>query len=154
MTGVITPLTPPGRITRAADTTPRPAAVAPLALPVLRTACPGSLYFGSARVDSSGRIHDRSAVAVLGWLPGDRLMITVVETSVVYHRRAEGVFAMTAKPYVVVPAPVRARCGLLAGSWVLVATDPGQDALVVHPPAAVAAMLSRFHTQLAGGGHA
>jgi bifunctional DNA-binding transcriptional regulator/antitoxin component of YhaV-PrlF toxin-antitoxin module len=154
MTGAIIPLTLPGRITQSPDTVPRPAVAVPLALPLLRTASPGSLYFGTARMDSSGRVHDRSAVAVLGWLPGDRLMITVVETSVVYQRRAEGVFAMTAKPYVVVPAPVRARCGLLAGSRVLVAVDPGQDALVVHPAAAVAAMLSHFHAQLAGGGHA
>jgi hypothetical protein len=153
MTGAITPLALPGRVTQARDTAPAAAAV-PLALPVLRTASPGSLYFGAARMDSSGRVHDRSAVAVLGWLLGDRLTITVVETSVVYHRRVEGVFAMTAKPYVVVPAAVRARCGLGAGSRVLVAADAAQGVLVVHPPAAVAAMLSHFHTQLAGGGHA
>jgi bifunctional DNA-binding transcriptional regulator/antitoxin component of YhaV-PrlF toxin-antitoxin module len=62
--------------------------------------------------------------------------------------------AMTAKPYVVVPVAVRAWCGLGAGSRVLVAVDAGQDALVVHPPAAAAAMLVHFHTQLAAGGHA
>ncbi|GAA3571032.1 hypothetical protein GCM10022222_63920 [Amycolatopsis ultiminotia] len=155
MTGAITPLTPPGQIAQPANTSPSPAAsAAPLALPLLRTVSARALYYGTAGMDRSGRVHDRNAVAALGWLPGDRLMITVVETSAVYQRRADGVFTMTAKPYVVVPAPVRARCGLHAGSRVLVAADPAQDALLVHPPAAVAAMLSHLHTQLAGGGHA
>jgi bifunctional DNA-binding transcriptional regulator/antitoxin component of YhaV-PrlF toxin-antitoxin module len=153
MTGAIASLTLPGRITRHAESALR-AEVSPLALPGLRAVSQARLYFGTATMDRSGRVYDRAAVVLLGWAPGDRLLLTVLDTSVVYQRRGDGVFAMTSKPYVIVPAPVRARCAIHTGDRVLLAADPSQDALVVHPPAAVTAMLSHFHTRLAGGADA
>ncbi|MER6800278.1 hypothetical protein [Amycolatopsis mediterranei] len=50
---------------------------------------------------------DLAAVAALGWNPGDRLLLTLVRTSVVIRRRPDGVFVMPRKPYVALPAPVR-----------------------------------------------
>jgi hypothetical protein len=115
-----------------------PQAPVPLGLPPLSatvTAAESWMHFSAAPMDSSGRIQDRRVVAILGWSCGDHLTITVIGSSVVVQRHAEGVFRMTATPYVALPAPVRSRCRLSAGTRVMLVADPGQDALVVHPPA-------------------
>ncbi|WP_329060433.1 hypothetical protein [Amycolatopsis sp. NBC_01480] len=102
-----------------------------------------------ALMDGGGRLQDRGAVAALGWSPGDRLLITLVRTSIVIRRRPDGVFVMPRKPYVALPAPVRKGCGAMAGSRLLLVADPVHEVLIVHPEAAVQAMLRTFHTSLA-----
>ncbi|MEV4055194.1 hypothetical protein AB0J55_28670 [Amycolatopsis sp. NPDC049688] len=139
----------PGRITA-----PGPERVVsspvPMDLPSLRDlrAADGP-RLSIALMDGGGRLQDRGAVAALGWRPGDRLLITLVRTSVVIRRRPDGVFVMPRKPYVALPAPVRRGCGALAGSRLLLVADPVHDVLIVHPEAAVQAMLRAFHTSLA-----
>jgi len=134
--------------------TPDPEPVAspsvPMGLPPLRDlqAADGP-RLSIALMDGGGRLQDRGAVAALGWSPGDRLLITLVRTSVVIRRRPDGVFVMPRKPYVALPAPVRRGCGALAGSRLLLVADPIHDVLIVHPEAAVQAMLRIFHTSLA-----
>src|SRR2546421_10395099 len=139
----------PGRITA-----PDPERVAPLPtpmdLPPLRDLhAADGLRLSIALMDGGGRLQDRGAVAALGWNPGDRLLITLVQTSVVIRRRPDGVFVMPRKPYVALPAPVRKGSGALAGSRLLLVADPAHDVLIVHPEAAVQAMLRTFHTSLA-----
>lgn len=56
---------------------------------------------------------------------------------------------MPRKPYVVLPRPVRRRCGARAGSRLLLVADPSHDALIVHPEPVVQAMLRTSHTSLA-----
>ena len=139
----------PGRIA-----TPDPERAAsvpvPMGLPPLRDlhAADGP-RLSIALMDGGGRLQDRGAVAALGWSQGDRLLITIVRTSVVIRRRPDGVFVMPRKPYVALPAPVRRGCGALAGSRLLLVADPVHDVLIVHPEAAVQAMLRTFHTSLA-----
>ncbi|WP_019819416.1 hypothetical protein [Saccharomonospora saliphila] len=111
----------------------------------------GPWVFGAALVDGKGRVSEGRVVRALGWQSGDRLTITVVDRSVLLHRRADGAFVMSATPYVTVPAAARARSGVRAGQRVLVAADVAHDVLVVHPPSAVAAMLAGYHAGLAGG---
>ncbi|MFF4599817.1 hypothetical protein [Amycolatopsis sp. NPDC001319] len=148
MTGLVSPLALPGRVTVPARAeTSRPV---PMGLPLLRdlSAVDGP-RLSIALMDGGGRLQDRGAVAALGWSPGDRLLITLVETSVVIRRRADGVFVMPRKPYVVLPAAVRRGCGALAGSRLLLVADPVQDVVVVHPEAALQMMLRTFHAALA-----
>jgi len=148
MTRHIAPLSLPGRVT--APSRPEPSPPIPLGLPPLRDLDPGDgPRLSMAVMDGGGRLQDRGAVAVLGWSPGDRLLITLVGTSVVIRRRADGVFVMPRKPYVTLPAPVRRGCGVLAGSRLLLVADPVHDVLVVHPESAVQNMLRIFHTSLA-----
>lgn len=139
----------PGRIATP-DEEPVASVSVPLGLPPLRDlhAVDGP-RLSIALMDGGGRLQDRGAVAALGWNPGDRLLITLVRTSVVVRRRPDGVFVMPRKPYVALPAPVRRGCGALAGSRLLLVADPVHDVLVVHPEAAVQAMLRAFHTSLA-----
>jgi bifunctional DNA-binding transcriptional regulator/antitoxin component of YhaV-PrlF toxin-antitoxin module len=124
----------------------------PLPMPALPDlAADGERRFSTALLDASGRIQDRGIVAALDWKPGDRLLITQIRSSAVICRRGDGVFRMTTKPYVVLPAPVRHGCRVLAGSRVLLVADLAQGVLVVHPEHVVHAMLRDFHTILAAG---
>ncbi|MBE1493128.1 bifunctional DNA-binding transcriptional regulator/antitoxin component of YhaV-PrlF toxin-antitoxin module [Amycolatopsis lexingtonensis] len=152
MTGLVQPLALPAR-TRAAEPSPGPArALIPLPVPALPDlAATGQRRFSTALLDTSGRIQDRSIVTALDWKPGDRLLITQIRSSAVICRRGDGIFRMTTKPYVVLPAPVRHGCGVLAGSRVLLVADLAQDVLVVHPEHVVHAMLRDFHASLAAG---
>jgi hypothetical protein len=117
-------------------------------LPLPRT---GSLRYGMARVDDSGRVSNRSTIQALGWRCGDRLQVTLVAGSVLVHRDPGGAFVMPSKPYVVLPAGVRHRSGVRAGEQVLLAADPAHDVLVVHPLAVLDSMLVAYHSVLVGG---
>ncbi|GHG41535.1 MULTISPECIES: hypothetical protein [Amycolatopsis] len=114
----------------------------PMGLPPLRDlgAADGP-RLSIALMEGGGRLQDRGAVAALGWSAGDRLLTTLVRTSVVIRRRPDGVFVMPRKPYVTLPAPVRRSCGALADSRLLLVADPLHDVLIVHPEAAMQAML-------------
>src|SRR5262249_37045337 len=84
----------------------------------------GALRYGLGRVGGSGVVSNRAVIQALGWCCGDRLHITLIADSVVVHRSAGGVFAMPAKPYVVLPVSVRHRGGFGSGEQVLIAADP------------------------------
>jgi bifunctional DNA-binding transcriptional regulator/antitoxin component of YhaV-PrlF toxin-antitoxin module len=151
MTG-IAPLTLPPRTGRTEPAPVGAGTVVPLPIPALPDlAADGQRRFSTALLDASGRIQDRGIVTALKWNPGDRLLITQIRSSAVICRRSDGVFRMTTKPYVVLPAPVRRECRVLAGSRVLLVADLAQDVLVVHPEHVVHAMLRDFHTILAAG---
>ncbi len=111
----------------------------------------GSLHYGMGRVDSSGRVLDRSLVRALGWGRDERLHLTLVAGSVVVHRHPAGVFALTSHQYLVLPAPVRRRCGLATGDRVLLAADPNHGVLVVHPLSALDTMITAYHASLQDG---
>jgi bifunctional DNA-binding transcriptional regulator/antitoxin component of YhaV-PrlF toxin-antitoxin module len=61
--------------------------------------------------------------SALGWQPGDRLTLTAA---------ADGLITMRAKPYVMIPAGLRRRCGLRAGDQVLLAVFPARDTLAAY----------------------
>ncbi|WP_245191966.1 hypothetical protein [Amycolatopsis azurea] len=150
MTRPISSVSLPGTIPSYTRARPPLSAPVPLELPTLRTpGGAGGPRLSIAVLDAGGRLQDRGAVAALGWSTGDRLLITLVQTSVVIHRRADGVFVMPRKPYVCLPATVRRACGVDAGARMLLVADSEHDALVVHPEPAVQAMLRTFHATLA-----
>jgi bifunctional DNA-binding transcriptional regulator/antitoxin component of YhaV-PrlF toxin-antitoxin module len=57
---------------------------------------------------------------------------------------------MPAKPYLVIPAALRRRCGLRPGDHVLLAASPAEDELTAYSFAVVDQAL-RAHTPLCGG---
>jgi bifunctional DNA-binding transcriptional regulator/antitoxin component of YhaV-PrlF toxin-antitoxin module len=61
------------------------------------------------------------------------------------------VFRVTQPGQVRIPAGARDWCGLSAGRRVLLIADLDAGLLVVHPPAALTAMISQFHLQVLGG---
>ena len=95
------------------------------------------MVYGLARVDRSGRVADRTVTGALGWRGGDRLTLTAEAGVVTARRDPAGMAAMTAKPYIVIPAALRRRCGLEPGDRVLLAAVPADDTLTAYPLAVV-----------------
>lgn len=122
----------------------------PVAQPVASPVAPSAVY-GMGRVDASGRVAERAVIGALGWQPGDRLAMSLIHGSVLVRPDAAGVFVLSGRPYVVLPAAVRLRCGVRVGDQVLLAARPDRGVLLVHPLAVLEAMLAEHHAALLGG---
>jgi bifunctional DNA-binding transcriptional regulator/antitoxin component of YhaV-PrlF toxin-antitoxin module len=120
------------------------------AAPEVPTA-PDDVVYGFGRMDSSGRVADRAITSALGWQPGDRLILTAVAGVVIARRDPGGMVTMPAKPYLVIPAALRCRCGFRPGDRVLLAVFPDRDALAAYSFAVVDQAL-RAHALLPGEG--
>lgn len=110
--------------------------------------------YGLAAVDGRGRIADQAVVQALGWGPGTGLDMRPVRGVVVVQAEAGGSFRVTSQGHVRLPAPLRRWCALEAGDRVLLAADPVEGSLVVHPPAAMDAMVAWFRAGIARGDRA
>ncbi|WFE52964.1 AbrB/MazE/SpoVT family DNA-binding domain-containing protein [Micromonospora sp. WMMD1155] len=148
---LIPPLTPPARSQgtdrRLGAALRRP----PLPLPDLPTPRAGSTVYGLAAIDVSGRIADRMIVRALGWACGTRLHIHESAGLIVVRLDPQGVFTLTGQGHLHLPAAVRKWCGLKPGDRLLLAADPDGGVLVVHPPAALDAVVAQIHTAALGG---
>jgi hypothetical protein len=78
------------------------------AVPVPPTA-PQDVLYGFGRIDAAGRVADRAIITALGWRCGDLLTLTAEAGVVTARRDLAGMAAMTAKPYIVIPAALRRR---------------------------------------------
>ncbi len=140
MTGrIVAPVIPPsGERPVRGQGTARPVRCLPLAAaPAGPAAFPGDVMYGLGRVDSSGRVGDRSVVAALGWRHGDRLTLTASAGVVIARRDPAGMVIMPARPYLAIPASLRRRCGLRPGEPVLVAVFRAGDMLAAYSLAAL-----------------
>jgi hypothetical protein len=95
------------------------------------------VVYGIGRIDASGRVADRVVTCVLGWRCGDRVTLTAVAGVVIARRDPGGLVTVAARCRVMIPAPLRRRCGLQAGDPVLLAAVPRQDMLAAYPFAVV-----------------
>ena len=109
------------------------------------------VVYGFGRIDASGRVADRVTIAALGWRGGDRLTVTADAGVMIARRDPGGMVTVPARPYVVIPAALRRRCGLRAGDHVLLAASPGQDTLAAYSFAVVDQAL-RAHAPASGEG--
>jgi len=109
----------------------------PLAGPAAGLRCPEGVVYGLGRIDASGRVADRAVIRALGWREGDRLTITAEASVVVARRDPGGMVVVPARPYLVIPAGLRRRCGLRAGDRVLLAALVAEDVLAAYPLAVV-----------------
>jgi hypothetical protein len=100
-------------------------------------AVPDDVVYGLGRIDASGRVADRAMTSALGWQPGDRLTLTSAAGVVTARRDPDGMVTMPTRPYIVIPAALRRRCGLQPGDRVLLAVFPARDTLAVYPLAVV-----------------
>ncbi|GAA3767987.1 hypothetical protein GCM10022379_39720 [Micromonospora maritima] len=98
--------------------------------------------------------QNRTIIRALGWGPGFRLHIREGSGVIVVRLDRQGVFTITGQGHLHLPAAVRHWCGLTAGDRVLLAGHPADGLLVVHPPAALDAMVVAVHVDLLGGGKA
>jgi bifunctional DNA-binding transcriptional regulator/antitoxin component of YhaV-PrlF toxin-antitoxin module len=125
----------------------------PVAVVPVIPAAPDDVVYGFGRIDASGRVADRAIASALGWQPGDRLTLAADAGAVIARRDPGGMVTMPSKPYIVIPAALRRRCGLRPGDQVLLALFPGEDALAAYSLAVVDQAL-RAHASFprAGGG--
>ena len=114
-------------------------------------AAPEDVLYGFGRMDSSGRVADRVMTTTLGWQPGDRLTLTAAAGVVFARRDPGGMVTMASKPYLVIPAGLRRRCGLRPGDRVLLAVFLARDALAAYSFAVVDQAL-RAHAPVPGNG--
>jgi len=113
-------------------------------------AIPDDVMYGFGRMDESGRVADRAMTSALGWQAGDRLTLTAAAGVVIARRDPAGMVTLPAKPYLVIPAALRRRCGLRPGDRVLLAVFPDRDALAAYSFAVVDQAL-RAHAPVPGG---
>jgi len=111
-----------------------------------------STVYGLATIDCNGRLAETTVIRALGWAPGTRLDIHERGGLVLVVADRQGVFHMTGQGHVRLPATVRHWCALVPGDRVLLAADPDQGRLVVHPPAVLDAMIAQFHASALVGG--
>ena len=111
-----------------------------------------SSVYGFAVVNDRGRIAAQCLVQALGWQPGTLLSIRERAGLVVVTADAGGGSRLTSDGHVRLPVTIRRWCGLDADCRVLLAADPAEGRLVVHPAAALDAMVSRHHADVFGGG--
>ena len=149
---LIAPLIPPRTRADAREHgRPGPARRLPMAAAAQVPAVPGDRVYGTGRIDESGRVGDRAMTAVLDWQAGDRLTFTAAAGAVIARRDPVGLVIMPAKPYLVIPAALRRRCGLRPGDRVLLAVFPARDALAAYSFAVVDQAL-RAHAPAPGEG--
>ena len=101
-------------------------------------------------MDESGRVADRAMTSALGWRPGDRLTLTA-DAGVLFARRDPvGMVTMAGKPYLVIPAALRRRCGLRPGDRMLLAVFPARNTSAAYSLAVVDRAL-RAHAAVPSG---
>jgi hypothetical protein len=110
-----------------------------------------SVVCGIAAIDCNGRLAEATVIPTLGWTPGTQLDIRVNGGLVLITADPQAVFRVTRPGQVRLPATVRHWCGLAPGSRVLLVADPEAGRLVVHPPAALHSMITKFHAAALGG---
>ena len=126
----VIPAASPGRRRQGKSGEGRPM---PLASPPGRP----DVVFGFGRIDASGRVADRVTIAALGWRAGDRLTVIADAGVMIARRDPGGMVTVPARPYVVIPAALRRRCGLRPGDRVLLAAVPAEDTLAAYSLAVV-----------------
>ncbi|GIJ64403.1 hypothetical protein Vau01_119190 [Virgisporangium aurantiacum] len=136
--------------------TRRFAPLAPLDLPVLpRLDLPADAPFESflldvARLDASGRFSARSLLTTLAWSPGHRVDLRVGTDVVVISSCVDGRQAVGGRGELTLPVSARALAGLDREGWIVLVAIPARGALIVHPPALIARLLTDYYGRQPG----
>lgn len=122
----------------------------PLPLMALSEKRAGSAVYGLSTLGAGGRVADRVIMSALGWTPGSRLDIRVSRGLIAIFGDDRGVFRVSTQRFLHLPVAARRWCELSPGDRVLLAAYPEGGLLVVHPPAALDAVVDRVHADALG----
>ncbi|WP_216216854.1 AbrB/MazE/SpoVT family DNA-binding domain-containing protein [Amycolatopsis aidingensis] len=143
---IVTALVPSRKTARGHD----PARSLPL--PVLHnSAHDGSMVYDIARVDASGRVPARDVLRHLGWNPGDSLGLTLVADTIVLTADVGGFAAVSRQYCVVIPAMVRARCGISIAHKLLLAAAVHHRVLLAYTMSKLDKIMNYYHTASTAG---
>ena len=123
----------------------------PLPVPVFPARPSRDLRFGLAVLDRYGRVADRATLRALAWGPGQALALTLTAGSVLALAGPDPSVRVGNDGYLRLPIGVRRACGLTAGDRVLLVAEPAAGRLLLHPPAALTALLAAHHAAIAEG---
>jgi hypothetical protein len=128
----------------------------PAPLPTLPTPTPPTssvdgLLVGMARIDRSGRLHERRLLHALGWMPGQQLALDVVHGLIIVQAASTGPHVLDHRGALHLPATARRMCGIDASPLVVLAASTPEQTLVIHPSTVVARLLAAHHADLLGG---
>ncbi|WP_433617049.1 hypothetical protein ACQP2P_16625 [Dactylosporangium sp. CA-139114] len=121
-----------------------------LPMPPLQPRRSRSTVYGFAAVDKAGRITGSTVFRALGWPPHTRLQVREDHGFVLVRRDPCGVLSLNEAGHLHLLEPVRRWCDLRPGDRVLLAAEPDRQLLVIHPPAALDAMITRAHEVIGG----
>jgi hypothetical protein len=131
---------------------PAPAPLPVLPAPVLSAGMRSeALVVETARVDRSGRVSARHLLRALGWGPGHRVDVAVVDGVLLIGRAATGLHTVGSRGELSLPTAARRMCGITPGPPVLLAASLTEGVLVVHPMPVVARLLADWYTRLTAG---
>jgi hypothetical protein len=112
-----------------------------------------SLLVGMARIDRSGRLHERHLLRILGWTPGHRLTLDVAHDLIVVRPAPTGPHILDHRGALHLPAAARHMCGIHPGPPVVLAASLADDVLVIHPAELVARLLATHYADATGAHH-
>ncbi|MFB9178170.1 AbrB/MazE/SpoVT family DNA-binding domain-containing protein [Dactylosporangium sucinum] len=107
--------------------------------------------YALSAIDHNGRLADQAVVRAMSWAPGTRYTIQEHRGLLIVDADRQGVFAVTRQGHLYTPAVVRRRCAVATGDRLLIAAEPAEGRLVIHPPAAIDAMIAEYHACVLGG---
>jgi hypothetical protein len=116
----------------------------PLAPLLLQMPVP-SLYCVLTPIDGRGRLADRSPIRAVGWPPGQPIMISVVQETVVVVSQSDGAESITRQGHLRLPARVRHIFRLTSGDRLLIAAAPGAGVLVGYTMPLLESILLKHH---------
>lgn len=110
-----------------------------------------SLFYGIGELDASGRVSDRSAVWTLGWRPRTRVDMTVASGTAVVRAHPDGVFSLTGRGHVLIPAAVRHLLRWPTAMRLLLVAAPRRGELVIHSMSVLDSVFLQDDSPLGGG---
>ncbi|MEV6930175.1 AbrB/MazE/SpoVT family DNA-binding domain-containing protein [Dactylosporangium sp. NPDC051485] len=123
----------------------------PLPLPTFADRRTRQTVYALPAIDCNGRLADQAIVRVMGWKPGTRYAIQEHGGLLVVDANPRGVFTVTRQGHLYIPAVVRRRCAISPADRLLIAAEPEERRLVIHPPAALDVMIGDRHRAVLGG---
>jgi hypothetical protein len=132
---------------------PSPAPLPTLPTAPLPTSSIDGLLVGMARIDRSGRLHERRLLQALSWMPGQQLALDVIHGLIVVRPTSTGPHALDHRGALHLPAATRHMCGINPGLPVVLAASVPEQTVVIHPEKVVARLLATHYADLLGGHH-
>ncbi|MTD59096.1 AbrB/MazE/SpoVT family DNA-binding domain-containing protein [Amycolatopsis pithecellobii] len=122
-------------------------------LPPPRPAEPSGMdtVVGMARVDRTGRVREWSVFDALGWRPGRRLRLEILDEVIVFVADPIGHHRVDERGAVTLPAAARQMCGIERGPALLLIGKPGERTLFVHSAKILTRLLADFYDDILGG---